>query len=138
MVILCAWMTHFNACKRSLGTVMVSQACVCLQGEGVGYPGHWISHMVGCPFPLDMRPGYPTPQTWNRSHGRVPYQTWDLDTLPPDMGPGYHTSCHWHLVVITGDLIKLGALPPPHPTGLIPNGGHQNTYGTHPTGMLSC
>ena len=23
------------------------------------------------------------------SHGRVLPQTWDLDSLPPDMGPGY-------------------------------------------------
>ena len=43
---------------------MFSQVSVILFREGIGYPGHWVGHMVG----------YPTPE-----HG------WNLDTLCPPL-----------------------------------------------------
>ena len=61
---------------------------------------------------------------------QLPHQTWDF--LPR----------YWHLVTITGDLLKLvhWRTPPPRVTS---GGGHWSTYrlqagGAHLTGMRSC
>ena len=45
--ILSNFLIHLHHLKQSLGKVMFSQGSVCSQGAG--YPGHWISHMVGYP-----------------------------------------------------------------------------------------
>ena len=66
--------------------------------------------------------------SWDRSHVRV----------HPSPSP-----CYWHLVIITGDLLKLIHLRAYPLPVLTSSGGQWNKYvwqagGTHPTGMLSC
>ena len=84
------------------------------------------------PLPMIHWDGYPTHPCY--SHLVVTFG---------DMRP---THCSWHLVAITGDLLKLVSfedLPPSPLSVLISSSDHQNTYswqagGTHLTGMLSC
>ena len=65
---------------------------------------------------------------------------------PPDTRHGtYSPQPHYcHLIVITGELLKLVHLRTyPRPTVLTSSGGHRNMKswlagGTHPTGMLFC
>ena len=62
----------------------------------------------------------------------------------PGMGPSPPQPHYCHLIVITGDLLKLVHLRTyPRPTVLTSSGGHRNMYswlagGTHPAGMLFC